>query len=323
MKLTTLFNKGEFVVTGEVGPIKGAVSRDRNIEPACTQEARHLQSWVHAVNVTDNQSAVMRLGSLAASVSLKQKGVEPVYQLTCRDRNRIALQSDLLTAYSLGIDNVLLLTGDHIQLGDHKEAKPVFDLDSVQLIDMAVGLRNGHDITGNEIENPPDMAYGAVVNPNFAPLELQLLKMKKKVDAGAEFFQTQAVYDRKIFETFINQASKLNVPIQVGLVVLKSPQMGKFMNDNVSGIEVPQSWIDEIGSVAKADRKMKAAEMTGRFLAEVKDMVQGVHLMPLGWADIVPQILQTANIAIFADPYKPNEEANDEQSKQRKSSIPN
>lgn len=110
---------------------------------------------------------------------------------------------------------MLLLTGDHIQLGDHKEAKPVFDLDSVQLIDMAMGLRKGHDITGNAIENPPDMAYGAVVNPNFEPLDLQLMKMKKKVDAGAEFFQTQAVYDRKIFETFMNKASKLNVPIQV------------------------------------------------------------------------------------------------------------
>lgn len=184
---------------------------------------------VHAVNVTDNQSAVMRLGSLAASVGLKQKGIEPVYQLTCRDRNRIALQSDLLTAYSLGIDNVLLITGDHIQLGDHKEAKPVFDLDSVQLISMAKGLRNGHDITGNAIENPPNMAHGAVVNPNFEPLELQLLKMRKKIDAGAEFFQTQAIYDRKVFETFMDKASTFNMPIQVGLVVLKYPQMGKFM----------------------------------------------------------------------------------------------
>jgi len=298
MKLTSLFDRGEFVVTGEVGPIKGAVSRDKNIDPTCTQEAKYLQGWVHAVNVTDNQSAVMRLGSLAASVSLKQKGVEPVYQLTCRDRNRIALQSDLLTAYSLGIDNVLLLTGDHIQLGDHKEAKPVFDLDSVQLIEMAMGLRKGHDITGNPIENPPEMAYGAVVNPNFEPLELQLLKMKKKVDAGAEFFQTQAVYDLAVFETFMNQAAKFNVPIQVGLVILKSPQMGKFMNENVSGIQVPQEWIDEIGSVEKDDRKMKSAEMTGRFLAQIKPMVQGVHLMPLGWADIVPKVLQVAEIAV-------------------------
>lgn len=301
MKLTTLFDEGTFVVTGEVGPIKGAVSRDKRIDPTCAREAGFLQDCTHAVNVTDNQSAVMRLGSLAASVGLKQRGIEPVYQLTCRDRNRIALQSDLLTAYSLGIDNVLLITGDHIQLGDHKEAKPVFDLDSVQLIRMAMGLREGHDITGNNIENPPDMAYGAVVNPNYDPLDLQLIKMRKKVDAGAEFFQTQAVYDPAVFERFIRKAEAFGRPIQVGVVVLKSPQMGKFMNENVSGIQVPQSWIDEIGGVDKSDRKKKAAEMMGRFLRDIKPMAQGVHIMPLGWTDVVPEILEQAGIDIASD----------------------
>ena len=296
MKLTNLFDQGIFVVTGEVGPIKGAISRDKTIDPSCAKEAMFLQNCVHAVNVTDNQSAVMRLGSLAASVGLKQRGIEPVYQLTCRDRNRIALQSDLLTAYSMGIDNVLLITGDHIQLGDHKEAKPVFDLDSVQLIKMACGLKEGFDISGNPIENPPDMAFGAVVNPNFEPLELQLLKMRKKIEVGADFFQTQAVYDVSIFERFANIASKFGVPIQVGVVVLKSPRMGAYMNKNVSGIQVPQSWIDEIGSVDQADRKKKAAEMMGRFLSQVKPMVQGVHIMPLGWTDIVPAILEEAGI---------------------------
>ncbi len=298
MKLTTLFDKGEFVVTGEVGPIKGAISRDKSIEPSCAIEALSLHRHVHAVNVTDNQSAVMRLGSLAASVRLKTNGIEPVYQLTCRDRNRLALQSDLLTAYSLGIDNVLLLTGDHIQLGDHKEAKPVFDLDSVQLIRMARGLKNGSDISGNRIENFLDMAFGAVVNPNFEPLDLQLMKMKKKIDAGAQFFQTQAVYDVKLFEKFIKKAEKFNCPIQAGIVVLKSPRMGEFMNRNVSGIHVPESWIDEIGTVDKEDRKKKSAEMTGRFIKEIKSMVQGVHIMPLGWTDIVPDILEHAGISI-------------------------
>ncbi|WP_028325306.1 methylenetetrahydrofolate reductase [Desulfatirhabdium butyrativorans] len=298
MKITRLFEQGVFVVTSEVGPIKGAVSRDKTIHPTCAREAMFLQHNVHAVNVTDNQSAVMRLGSLAASVLLKDKGIESVYQLTCRDRNRIALQSDLLTAYSLGIDNVLLLTGDHIQLGDHKEAKPVFDLDSVQLLHMAMGLRNGYDITGHPIENPPDMAYGAVVNPNFDPIELQLIKMRKKVDAGAEFFQTQAVYDEAVFDRFIDKAAVMGRPIQLGVVVLKSPQMGKYMNQNVSGIMVPQSWIDEIGSVDKADRKKKAAEMTGRLVRKLKDRVQGVHIMPLGWTDVVPDILAHAGIEV-------------------------
>jgi 5,10-methylenetetrahydrofolate reductase len=300
MKITKLFDKGKFVVTGEVGPIKGAVSRDWRVSPSCAQEAWYLQDHVHAVNVTDNQSAVMRLGSLAASVGLKQRGIEPIYQLTCRDRNRIALQSDLLTAYSLGIDNVLLLTGDHIQLGDHKEAKPVFDLDSVQLLAMARGLSQGHDITGNPIENPPDMAYGAVVNPNFDPLDLQLLKMRKKIDAGAEFFQSQAVYDDRVVDTFVDKASRLDRPIQMGVVVLKSPQMGRFMNKNVSGITVPDEWIDEIGSVDKADRKKKAAEMMGRFIKKHKNKFQGVHIMPLGWTDIVPSILEQAEIDLAA-----------------------
>ena len=298
MKLTSLFNEGTFVVTSEVGPIKGAVSRDKSIDPVCAREAMALQGCIHAVNVTDNQSAVLRLGSLAASVGLKARGIEPVYQLTCRDRNRIALQSDLLTAYSLGIDNVLLITGDHIQLGDHKEAKPVFDLDSVQLIKMAMGLREGHDITGHPIENPPDMAYGAVVNPNYEPLDLQLLKMRKKVDAGAEFFQTQAVYDVATVERFVRKAETMGRPIQIGVVVLKSPRMGQYMNANVSGITVPEAWIDEIGSVGSADRKKKAAEMMGRFLREIKSMVQGVHIMPLGWTDIVPDILAHAGISI-------------------------
>jgi methylenetetrahydrofolate reductase (NADPH) len=296
MKLTTLFEKGEFVITGEVGPIKGAIHRDKSIEPSCAIEALHLNQHVHAVNVTDNQSAVMRLGSLAASVRLKANAIEPVYQLTCRDRNRLALQSDLLTAYSLGIDNVLLLTGDHIQLGDHKEAKPVFDLDSVQLIDMAKGLKRGYDISGARIENYLDMAFGAVVNPNSDPLELQIMKMKKKIDAGAQFFQTQAVYDVKVFEKFIKQVEKFNCPIQVGIVILKSPQMAKFMNKNVSGVHVPENLIEEIGSVAKEDRKKKSAEIAGRFVKKVKSMCQGVHIMPLGWTDIVPDILEHAGI---------------------------
>ncbi len=298
MKITELFDKGTFVVTGEVGPIKGAVPRDPYITPGCAKEALALSGTTHAINVTDNQSAVMRLGSLAACVQLKKKGHEPIYQLTCRDRNRIALQSDVLTAYSLGIDNMLLLTGDHIKLGDHKQAKPVFDIDSVQLIKMARELREGRDMVGNEIENPPDMAIGAVVNPNFEPLDLQLLKMKKKVDEGAEWFQTQAVYDKKIFSEFIKKAEKFGRPIQLGVVVLKSPQMGKFMNRNVSGITVPDSWIEEIGSVGKDDRKKKAAEMMGNFIKEIKPMVQGVHIMPLGWTDIVPQILKHAEIEV-------------------------
>jgi len=298
MKLSTLFDRGDFVVTGEVGPVKGAIPRDDRFVPPCLAEAASLAGCVHAVNVTDNQSAVMKLGSLAASVHLKQNGHEPVYQITCRDRNRIALQSELLTAYSLGIDNVLLLTGDHTRLGDHREAKPVFDLDSVQLIRIAAGLKAGRDMVGNELSHAPDLFIGAVVNPNFTPLDLQLMKLEKKVEAGAQFFQTQAVYDDRTVDAFVEKIEKLGRPVQMGVVVLKSPRMGAYMNRNVSGISVPDKWIEEIGSVDRADRKKKAAEMTGRFIRKHKSKFQGVHIMPLGWTDVVPEILQHAEISI-------------------------
>jgi len=298
MKLTELFHRGDFVVTGEVGPTKGSIPRDLSDIPTCVLEARHLLGSVHAVNVTDNQSAVMRLGSLAACVRLKQVGFEPIYQLTCRDRNRIALQSDILSAYSLGIDNMLLLTGDHIQLGDHKAAKPVFDFDSVQLIKVADDLRNGRDMLGNELYRSPDMTIGGVVTPEFQPLELQLMKMQKKIDAGADFFQTQAVYDTGLFEKFRNQVDKLQLqrPIQLGIVLIKSARMAKFMNKNVAGIHVPDEWIKEMDSVGAKDRKKKCVEMTARLLRQLKPMVQGVHIMPLGWTDLVPKILQQADI---------------------------
>jgi 5,10-methylenetetrahydrofolate reductase len=296
MKLGELFDKGKFVVTGEVGPVKGAIPRDESFVPPCAQEAEHLNGQVHAINVTDNQSAVMRLGSLAACVRLRKMGHEPIYQITCRDRNRLALQSEILTAFSLGVDNMLLLTGDHTNLGDHKQAKPVFDLDSVQLVKIAADLQKGKDMVGNDLLNAPDIFIGAVVNPNFQPLDLQMMKMGKKVAAGAQFFQTQAVYDDQTIDAFIEKAEAFDKPVQLGVVVLKSPQMGAYMNKHVSGITVPQSWIDEIGSVDKTDRKKKAAEMMGRFIKKHKAKFQGIHIMPLGWTDIVGDVLEQAEI---------------------------
>jgi 5,10-methylenetetrahydrofolate reductase len=292
MKLTQAFKNQEFVITSEVGPVKGCARNGHNA--AFIAEAATIKPYVHAVNVTDNQSAVMRLGSLAASVLLKQAGIEPIYQLVCRDRNRIALQSDLLSACTLGIDNVLCLTGDHLKLGDHPSGKGVFDIDSVQLLDIARGLNQGHDMMGHDLTAPSDLALGAVVNPNFQPLDLQLLKMEKKVAAGAEFFQTQVIYDPKLFEVFVRKAEGFKVPIQFGLVLLKSPKMARFMNDHVSGIKVPQSLIDEMASVPEAGYKDKSMEIATRLLKEIAPMVQGVHFMPLGWSDLVPQLAATA-----------------------------
>ncbi|MDD2903595.1 MAG: methylenetetrahydrofolate reductase [Syntrophales bacterium] len=291
MKLTELFQKKEFVITSEVGPMKGCARNGR--QAAFLKEAESLKDFVHAVNVTDNQSAVMRLGSLAASVLLKQAGIEPIYQLVCRDRNRIALQSDLLSACTLGIDNVLCLTGDHLKLGDHPTAKAVFDVDSVQLLDMARGLNQGRDMMGRDLTQSTGLALGAVVNPNFQPLDLQLLKMEKKIEAGAEFFQTQAVYDPKLFETFIRKAEGFGVPIQYGVVIIKSPKMAKYMNENVSGITVPQALIKEMAGVPETQYKDKAREITARLVKEISPMVQGLHFMPLGWPDLVPAILKS------------------------------
>jgi 5,10-methylenetetrahydrofolate reductase len=291
MKLTELFQKKVFVVTAEVGPLKGCARAGGNGSPSFITEGEGIKDYVHAVNVTDNQSAVMRLGSLAASVLLKQRGIEPIFQLTCRDRNRLALQSDLLGACSLGIDNVLCLTGDHLKLGDHPQGKSVFDIDSVQLLKIATGLNRGRDMTGHELTQASDLALGAVVNPNFKPLELQLLKMEKKIAAGAQFFQTQAVYDLKLFETFIRQTEGFGVPIQYGLVIIKSPQMGQYMNEHVSGITVPQGIIDEMAGVPAEAYKDKALEISVRLIREIRPMVQGLHLMPLGWSDLIPRLV--------------------------------
>jgi methylenetetrahydrofolate reductase (NADPH) len=295
MKLTEAFQKGEFVITSEVGPVKGCARNGR--QAPFLAEAESVKAHVHGVNVTDNQSAVMRLGSLAGSVLLKQAGIEPIFQLTCRDRNRIALQSDLLSACTLGIDNVLCLTGDHLKMGDHPTGKGVFDIDSVQLLDIARSLNQGRDMMGHSLTAASDLALGAVVNPNFQPLDLQVLKMEKKIAAGAEFFQTQTVYDPRLFEAFVRKAEGFGVPIQFGLVLLKSPKMGTFMNEHISGIKVPQALIDEMAGAPEAGYRDKAVEIATRLLKEIAPMVQGVHFMPLGWSDLVPQLANTAREA--------------------------
>ena len=295
MKITELFSNGTYVLTSEVGPVKGCVRDlgDGRV-PQCLTEAEVLRSHVHAINVTDNQSAVMRLGSLAASVKLRERGIEPIYQITCRDRNRIALQSELLNACSLGIDNVLVLTGDHTTMGDHRSAKPVFDLDSVQLLKIATQMKNGHDMAGHQLTQAPDLALGAVVNPNFEPLDLQVIKMAKKIDAGAQFFQTQTVYDPALIERFIRATEGFGVPIQLGIVLVKSEKMAQFMNQNVSGITVPDSWIKRLRSIPQGGAKELCIRMTSELLKEVAPMCQGVHFMPLGWSDVVPQIIDAS-----------------------------
>ncbi|MBN2494700.1 MAG: methylenetetrahydrofolate reductase [Deltaproteobacteria bacterium] len=282
---------GKFAVTGEIGPPKGV-----DLEK-CLADAEHIKGKVVAVNVTDLQAAVMRIGSMAVSAKLIEKGIEPVYQLTCRDRNRLALQSDLLSAWALGIRNVLCLTGDHPSLGDHQSAKPVYDLDSVNLLKVASGLNGGHDMSGHELEGKPDFFLGAVVTPAADPIELQIIKMKKKIDAGAMFFQTQAIYEPAQFEAFMDRIQSFDVPVMAGIVLLKSAGMARFMNENVAGITVPDAMIEEIAGVKKADRKKKAVEIAVRIVDKVKPLCQGVHIMPLGWDELVPEIIEQASLS--------------------------
>ncbi|MDI6758374.1 MAG: methylenetetrahydrofolate reductase [Candidatus Omnitrophota bacterium] len=279
----------KFLVTSEIGPPKGIETR------IILEDVELIRGRVDAINVTDLQSSVMRLGSLAVCSLLKQKGFEPVFQLTCRDRNRLALQSDLLSASALGIENVLILTGDHPILGDHPEAKPVFDLDSVQLLQVAVGLQNGLDMKGNKLEGAfPEFCLGAVVNPGSDPLEPQIMKMEKKIEAGAEFFQTQAIYDIKVFENFLSQIKHLKVTILAGIVLLKSAGMARYMNKNVAGVCVPENLIKEMEETK--DKTAKSIEIANRLIKELRPMCQGIHIMPIGWDKKVPLVLDAAEL---------------------------
>jgi len=239
----------------------------------------------------------MRLGSLATCHLVKDAGLDPIFQITCRDRNRIALQSDLLSAWVLGVESVLALTGDLPSLGDHPQAKSVFDIDSVQLLQAITDLNEGRDMVGGELVGKPNFFAGAVVNPGAdteASLELQFIKMEKKIKAGAKFFQTQAVYDADVFARFMKRAEKFGVPILVGLIPLKSAGMAKFMNKNVAGVFVPDDIIDQM---AKTDDKPKTSiAITAKLIREMKDMCQGAHLMTLGWDKYVPTILDAAGV---------------------------
>ena len=291
MSLQPLLEAGKFVITTEVGPLKGTDITE--IE----EVAELLRGRVDAANVTDQQSSVMRLGSLATCHLLKERGLDPVFQMTCRDRNRLALQSDLLSAYVLGIENVLALTGDLPTLGDHPQAKPVYDLDSVQLLWVIKRLNEGYDMAGNELKGKPNCFPGAVVNPGAdteAAFELQLIKMEKKIDAGARFFQTQAVFDVDTFAKFMKRVEGFKIPVLAGVIPLKSVGMARFMNKNVAGVFVPEELINKMA--AAEDKARTGLEIAANLIKELKDICQGIHIMAIGWEKKVPQILDAAGL---------------------------
>jgi 5,10-methylenetetrahydrofolate reductase len=291
-KLQKAFESGKFVVSAEIGPPKGTQIDEM------LHHIDALKNRVDALNVTDNQSSVMRLSSLAVCKLIREQGGEPILQMTCRDRNRLALQSDLLSASVLGINNVLCLTGDYITIGDHKEAKPVFDIDSVQLIRAVRDLEKGKDIAGNELQGSPKFFVGAVVTPEADPIEPQLMKFEKKVRAGAEFFQTQAIYDIGNFKKFMQYARQFDVKVMAGIVLLTSARMARYMNENVPGIFVPQPLIDEMAGVPKGKAIEKGIEIAGRMIRQLKGekICDGVHIMAIGREEKIPDILSAAGL---------------------------
>lgn len=285
-------DSGKFIVTCEAAPTKGT-----NL----TKMAHHielLKDKVDAMNVTDHQSSVMRYPSLGGAILVKEMGGEPILQMTCRDRNRLALQADLLFASSRGVNNVLCLTGDSVMLGDHKQAKPVFDLDSSQLVAAVKTLEKGRDMAGNELDGGVNFCVGAIVTPEANPLAPQLIKFEKKLEAGAEFIQTQAVYDMDNFKRFMDYARQFPVKILAGIILLTSAPMARFMNKNVAGVRVPDALIDEMASAPKGGALNKGIEIAGRMIRQIREekICDGVHIMAIGKEEKVVDIMQAAGL---------------------------
>lgn len=290
MTLTEIVAERGLAITAEVAPPKGSDPSD------ALAEAREMGEYVDAVNVTDGQGATMRMSPLAVARLMIEEGLTPVWQTTCRDRNRIALQGDLLAAAALGVENALIVTGDHMVLGDHPGAKPVFGLDSVQLLHVAGEMRAGRDLAGNELSSPLRMCTGAVVAPEADNVELQLMKLRKKVDAGAEFIQTQAVFDPAAFARFMERASLSGVPVLAGIIPVTSPQMARFMNARIPGVNVPTWIIQRLNEAEIADRPRVGAEIAGQIARAVLASCEGLHIMALGGAEMLPEILSIAEI---------------------------
>jgi methylenetetrahydrofolate reductase (NADPH) len=289
-----ILEEKDFIVTVEIAPQKGT-----NTDEA-KENISLLMERVDALNVTDNQSSVMRYPSVGLCLLIKEMGGEPIMQMTCRDRNRLALQADLLFAFSRGIENVLCLTGDSIDMGDHKEAKQIFDLDSVQLINLVNTLNQGKDLSGNELNGKTDFCIGTTGTPSADPIGPQLLKFKKKVTQGVSFVQTQAVYDLDELKRFMEFSRGLNGNIKIcaGIVPIISARMAEYMNENIPGIYVPQALIEELRATPKGEGIKKGIEIAARLIRQIKEerLCDGVHIMFIGREKRVPEILEAAGL---------------------------
>ncbi|GAB4284507.1 MAG: methylenetetrahydrofolate reductase [Coriobacteriia bacterium] len=296
-RLRDALERGDFVITGEVAPPLGTdlASMRAAVEtvgPYCT-----------ALNVTDNQGATLHLSSLAASRELLDMGYEPIFQQTCRDRNRLALQSDLLAAWTLGLRNLLVVTGDDPRSGDHPQAKGVFDLDSTQLAEVASGMNEGHDMLGRDLAGATDFYIGAALFPEAEPWDVQLARAERKVEAGVRFFQTQAIFDLEKLGRAVDALAPSGAKVIAGVLVLRSPRVIDFINKRLAGLMVPDDVADRIRSAP--DPAEEAVRLATEQVRAVREIAHGVHVMPLGLDAQVPRILRDAGLADTALPDTP------------------
>ena len=286
--LRTALDGDGFVVTSELTPPKGT-SLDSLLE-----RARGLSRHVDAFNLTDSHAARMAMAPMAVSHLLIDHGMEPIMQITGRDRNRIAIQADLLGAWALGVRNIAFMGGDPPKNGDHPDARGVFDVLSADIIRAAAGMRDGTDMAGNALAGTPDFCIGAVVNPGAKDLDKEIARMVEKREAGATFFQTQAIYDPGAFERFARRVDDLDVRLLAGIIPVKSPKMAAYMNEHVPGIEVPEALVRKLADAS--DRAATSSEMAAAVISEIRPMCRGVHVMAIGWEDKVPGILEAAGV---------------------------
>ena len=295
--LEKVLKAGHFAFTGELGPPRGTTVSE------VVEKCQHLKGMVDSVNITDNQTAVVRMASWAACLILIKEGLEPNFQMVCRDRNRLAMQADILGAYAHGVRNMLCLTGDHCQFGDHPDALGVFDIDSMQLINMVKVMRDeGKFQAGAEIEDPPKIFIGAAVNPFADPFDWRVHRLAKKIEAGVDFIQTQCIYNMDKFREFIKRANDMGltekVHILAGVTPMKNVGMARYMQKRVPGIEVPEEWIDRLKGVDKKNVADEGIKMACEQVEEFKEMkgVHGVHMMAIEWEHKVPEIAELAQV---------------------------
>ncbi len=295
--LEKVLKAGHFAFTGECGPPKGA-----NIEHL-KEKIAPLKGMVDSVNVTDNQTAVVRMSSWAASTIMIQEGMEPNFQMVCRDRNRLAMMSDILGAYSMGIRNMLCLSGDHQSFGNHPESKNVYDIDSMQLISLVKKMRDeGKFLNDDEIDGPPRMFIGAAANPFADPFEYRVYRLANKINAGADFIQTQCIYNMERFREFMKRVVDMGLHekcyILAGVTPMKSVGMARYMSKSVPGMDVPETLIERLKDAGKGNAAEEGIKIAVEQIEEFKEMegVAGVHLMAIEWEHKVPEIAERAKV---------------------------